>query len=210
MPPSTSARHKEERQHKQLEEILALCQEYVAAGWMTEQQWQTYQRILHQHPDTLEYIAKDIQSSVTKVQRTRDSKPKAVNAKSRCIYLPEEFHQVHATSSSDASLKELFVEMCFYARLGYVQPPCCLKCAYQNSSSTTTTSADAATDCQRWVVWRRDANDMLHPDTLPDNVVFLPCFLAQQLLRSPNQMLRDGYVWDPTQKQLIQSSTTIK
>jgi hypothetical protein len=204
MAPPISVVPKDERHRRpQLEEILALCQEYVAAGWMTEPQFQTYQRILQQHPDTLEYMAQEIQSSVTKVPRTNElPKSPADLMNSRAIYLPEDFHQVCAASS----LKELFVEMCFYARLGYIQPPCCLQCAYRNSSKTSARSS-LESSCTRWVVWRRDANAVLHPDTLAENVVFLSCASAQQLLRSPHPMVRDGFLWDPMQKQLIPSTT---
>jgi hypothetical protein len=186
-----------------LEEILDLCQEYVAAGWMTAAQYQTYQHILHQHPDTLEYVAKDIQDSL--MIRNME-KSTATDPLNRCIYLPQEFHKVR-TSSTDPqhqqqSLKELFVEMCFYARLGYIQPPCCLQCAYQNS----TQNAAATATCSRWVVWRRNAHEILHPDTLPDNIVFLPCSVAQSLLQSPNKTW-DGYFWDSMQKQLIHTTT---
>ena len=184
-----------------------LCKEYVAAGWMTAAQSQTYQRILQQHPETLEYIVKEIQAFSFIGTTTDGSSSLASGANhsstSQCVYLPEEFHKVHSSSNSEnpQSLKELFVEMCFFARLGYIQPPCCLKCAYlQNSHSA----------CTRWVVWRRNANEILHPDTLPDNVVVLPCGSAQQLWQSPHHRTCDGYYWDSRQKQLMHTSSTTK
>ena len=39
-------------------------------------------------------------------------------------------------SRDDDDLSELFVTMCFFARLGFDQPPSCLRCAYRDATTT--------------------------------------------------------------------------
>ncbi len=67
---------------------------------------------------------------------------------------------------------------CFYARLGFVQPPSCLKCAHRKAVKKT----DDGASCNNLVPWRRDANIPLHPDGLGDNLVFVTCETAKRLI----------------------------
>ena len=69
--------------------------------------------------------------------------------------------------------------MCFFARLGLVQPPCCLPCAFEEAKQQPNSAINC---CNNWVVWRRDANLPLHPDTLGDNLVFIRCHAVRRLL----------------------------
>jgi hypothetical protein len=120
-------------------------------------------------------------------------------------------------------IQELFVEMCFFARLGFVQPPCCLQCTYRDCNDTSPTptnnhqnhhrhpnacAAAAASNsskshnvrsCQRWVVWRKDANTLLHPNLLDGNVLIVQCQAAQRLLAGDQV---DGCYWDAENKQV--------
>jgi hypothetical protein len=98
---------------------------------------------------------------------------------------------------TNVSVKQLFVEVCFFARLGCVQPPCCLHCCYQEA--TADTSAVHLT-CNRWVAWRRDANHVYHPDHLDGNVVLMPCHAVRNLLKGKAV---DGHVWDASQHKLL-------
>jgi hypothetical protein len=131
------------------------------------------------------------------------------------IYTPAEFQQWITSSNhgsgSTPNLKELFVEMCFYARLGYIQPPCCLHCTYTDCYSSSASPVQEDDDrmiiekrhtmkstkcskstqqsnipvpllCHRFVIWRKDTNIILHPDTMASNILILPCYLARQLL----------------------------
>jgi len=95
----------------------------------------------------------------------------------------------------EKQLQDLFVEMCFFARLGYVQPPSCLKCAYKQSMSK-----DKACACKGWVVWRKDATTSLHPNRIDGNIVIVQCEQARKLLKGSTV---DGCTWDPDQKLLI-------
>ena len=101
---------------------------------------------------------------------------------------------------------------CFFARLGFVQPPTCLKCAHRASgcgdgnrrnkggegggeSSSSTTSS-----CNRLVPWRRDASIALHPAKLEGNISFITCDTAKSLVNG------DAYPsirWDARHKRLL-------
>ncbi|KAL3809508.1 hypothetical protein ACHAXA_009744 [Cyclostephanos tholiformis] len=122
----------------------------------------------------------------------------------------------------DDIISDFFVTMCFFARLGFVQPPTCLRCAYRSSGcgvgersndsekedarrggrdkgggdfSPTTTSS-----CNELVPWRRDANIPLHPDKLEGNISFITCDTAKSLVNG------DAYPslrWDAKHKRLL-------
>jgi hypothetical protein len=93
-------------------------------------------------------------------------------------------------------IKTLFVEMCFFARLGFVQPPSCLHCSYRESINRKERSAA----CTRWVIWRRNATVVLHPDRISDDlIILLQCRAARQLLRGE---MVDGCCWNAKSKQV--------
>lgn len=96
----------------------------------------------------------------------------------------------------DAAIKEVFVEMCFYARLGFLQPPCCLRCTYNEAKEQR--SVDVT--CRRWVVWRKQTDQPLHPDTLGNNIIMFQCHAVRKLL---NGKPVAGQIWDAKRKQLI-------
>ena len=98
---------------------------------------------------------------------------------------------------SDTRLSELFVETCFFGRLGFVQPPCCLQCVFKESMKGNAPN----TDCTRWVIWRKDAKHVLHPNTLSQNAVAVRCNAAR-LLASGKFV--EGCKWDKTSKVLCQ------
>lgn len=100
---------------------------------------------------------------------------------------------------SQKELSELFVEMSFFARLGFVQPPCCLQCTYRESMK----EAIPNMHCGRWVVWRRNAKLMIHPNQLLDNgnLVVVKCTVARQLLAG--KLIEGGYKWDQELQQLM-------
>lgn len=101
-----------------------------------------------------------------------------------------------AKQIGQGQIEELFVETCFFARLGFVQPPSCLRCSYRESIKNDTTTAK----CNRWVVWRRDANHIIHPKYLSDNTVFVQCHAARLLTAGQSV---DGHQWDASQKIML-------
>jgi hypothetical protein len=98
-------------------------------------------------------------------------------------------------------LQRWFCEMCFFARLGFLQPPCCLQCLHHEAMHQ-----GVHTHCQNMVLWRRNANHKLHPDTLhtPKLMLLVPCTAAKAL--TEGQVVQNDYYWDGKQRRLIQLS----
>ena len=61
------------------------------------------------------------------------------------------------TSISHESLKVLFVEMCVFGRMGFVQPPSCIRCILAKKKKNLPNEFDNR-QCKNLVVWRRNAN----------------------------------------------------
>ena len=97
---------------------------------------------------------------------------------------------------ADSQLQEWFVEMCFFARLGFVQPPSCLKCMYRQAIQKC--SSDGS--CHNWVVWRKHARVLLHPTKLKGNVVLVQCRAISDLL---SQNVVEGHSWDADKTRLL-------
>ena len=93
-----------------------------------------------------------------------------------------------ATQIGEEQMQELFVEMCFFARLGYVQPPCCLRCTYREALK----DGNVQSQCPRWVIWRKDTTQLLHPHQLEGNLLMVQCRAAGKLLAGKKI---DGYNW---------------
>jgi hypothetical protein len=124
-------------------------------------------------------------SSVTNKTNNEQPKPSIVD--------PKEL----SNDLSDDQISELFVETCFFARLGFVQPPCCLQCTYRESMKEAVSNAN----CGRWVIWRRDANHILHPHELCSNAIAVRCHTARKLLAGKSV---ENHKWDKNNKVLIQ------
>lgn len=99
--------------------------------------------------------------------------------------------------------KELFVEMCFFARLGYVQPPCCLHCLYQEAIEKSTKPNH---NCTRWVAFRKDTTIPLHPDFLAENIAFVQCHTVRKLLRGA---VANEFVFDAKQNRFRKARNSI-
>ena len=101
-----------------------------------------------------------------------------------------------AVQFTEQQLHELFVEMCFFARLGYLEPPCCLQCTYRESINKQVPN----TDCNQWVVWRKNAQTLLHPNRLDGNILIVKCHVARKLMAGE---CVEGRIWDKEKKQVI-------
>lgn len=97
---------------------------------------------------------------------------------------------------SEEEVKDLFVEMAFFARLGFVQPPSCLQCVYRESIDKS--SPDRR--CERFVPWRKDANVPIHPHQLKDNIMLVQCQAARSLVEGKQV---ETYHWDKMKRKLI-------
>jgi hypothetical protein len=96
----------------------------------------------------------------------------------------------------DGFIQNMFVEMCFFARLGFVQPPCCLYCAYRESVEKEPPNLE----CDRWVVWRKNALTLLHPHRLQGNLLAVQCQTARLL---SNGQTIQAHSWDKQRKQVV-------
>jgi len=118
-------------------------------------------------------------------------------------------------SLSHEDIEKLFVEMCFYARLTFIQPPCCLQCAYRcarlgssgrdrdgNFPSSIGEDIDPKSTCNNLVVWRINANTshLLDPDKLEGNIILITCSTARALLAGETAQ---EMKWDRKTKTLV-------
>eukprot|EP00536_Pseudo-nitzschia_multiseries_P003672 jgi/Psemu1/186368/e_gw1.57.72.1 len=99
---------------------------------------------------------------------------------------------------SEDSISELFVETCFFARLGFVQPPCCMACTYKEALKGNIPDLK----CQRWVVWRKNAKKIFDPSNntdMGDNAIIVQCQSARKLISGK---IVEHYQWDDRAKVL--------
>jgi hypothetical protein len=97
---------------------------------------------------------------------------------------------------SKEEIKDLFVEVAFFARLGFVQPPSCLQCVYHEGINMGTPDLH----CKRFVPWRKNANTPIHPYHLDDNIVLVRCQAARLLVQGQEV---EKYQWDKVRRQLV-------
>lgn len=133
------------------------------------------------------------------------SQPRSQNVQSKSD-LDEKFHQgryqgvtqlkdLHGIISHE-EVQNIFVEMCTFARMGFVQPTTCLECAYSCSS------CDENPTCGNLLVWRQNAGEehSLQPKTLEGNILFVTCSTAQAWMRGDEAY---GKKWDSKNKLLV-------
>ena len=93
-------------------------------------------------------------------------------------------------------VESLFVEMCFFARLGFLQPPMCLRCLYMESIE----GMEEDSDCKHFCVWRRNANEALNPTSLAGNLCLVECHAARRLIEG-NEVQQ--HYWDHIKRRLV-------
>lgn len=222
--------------HRQSSTLIDLVQQYEAAGWLARRQALEYTRLLHKHPESQEFVAKEIQKAVAAKQKElvvvhaaaavrpmlqKKADPPGTNIRHHSDSLRQEKlneiasprekndpvylepSELKSVITDEVEIKQLFAEMCFFARLGFVQPPSCLRCAYKEGMGQAAAAADKRLPCQRWVVWRKNADLLLHPDTLGDNIIMFQCHVVRKLLAGKQEA---GCAWDTKMKQLVQTS----
>jgi hypothetical protein len=97
---------------------------------------------------------------------------------------------------SEEEIKDLFVDMAFFARLGFLQPPSCLQCVYNEGINKGTPDLH----CKRFVPWRKNANTPIHPYLLDDNIVLIRCQAARSLVKGQEV---EHYQWDKVRRKLV-------
>jgi len=106
-----------------------------------------------------------------------------------------------ANTLGTKELENLFIDMSFYARLGFLQAPSCLRCAYREAhAGTAWKDALASQGCGRLVMWRKDTALPIHPDNLQANAAIVPCQSAKALMRGESV---GGVHWDKTTQKLV-------
>lgn len=78
--------------------------------------------------------------------------------------------------------ERIFVEMCVFARLGFIQPPSCLRCSYNKALKDTVSSIDETdqTPCERIIAWRKDASKKISPVNIQETLTFVKCHDAKE------------------------------
>jgi hypothetical protein len=104
-----------------------------------------------------------------------------------------------SSALSDDDIATLFSETCFFARLGFIQPPCCMHCTYREAMQ----QAVPRLNCKRWVIWRRNANITLNPSNIGENTIAVQCHAARKLIAG-NAV--ESYKWDRTKKIMVETS----
>uniref|UniRef100_A0A7S2JS45 Uncharacterized protein n=1 Tax=Leptocylindrus danicus TaxID=163516 RepID=A0A7S2JS45_9STRA len=117
-------------------------------------------------------------------------------------------------------IEDLFVSMAAFAKLGFVQPPCCLRCAYQccalagddedeeeiddelqlNSQSSPIAANE---NCENLVLWRKNAGVLIQPSCMKDNVIIVKCKVAQALLKGRTV---SQWRWDRASRTMVSQS----
>jgi len=116
-------------------------------------------------------------------------------------------------------VETLFVEMCFFARMGFAQPPCCLACAHavvKHDDDTDGAQKDISDsekrkrrkeeekkimekriDCKRLVLWRKDSKLILRPDNIDHNIMLVTCSAAKRMLQGE---MMNNWKWDESNR----------
>lgn len=144
---------------------------------------------------------------------TSQSAPNQVKTQSKNTFTTEivDLSSNTFTQNIPRSMVEtLFVEMSFFARMGFVQPQCCLQCAYTEISqqsnienqSPAHSNFDTKQDCTHWVIWRKEAqsNRTLRPDSMQGNLMIMTCRSAQTLIEGETV---EGWKWDQDQQIMV-------
>mmetsp|Transcript_22461 Transcript_22461/g.31669 ORF Transcript_22461/g.31669 Transcript_22461/m.31669 type:complete len:213 (+) Transcript_22461:121-759(+) len=129
---------------------------------------------------------------------------KPLHPKIRHVNLPQKLSGVLGYEE----VQNLFAEMCFFARLGFLQPPCCLQCAFDNEKisglhkSSSNEHIHEKVNCNNLVVWRvnADENHHIHPKKLNGNTLIVSCSAAKSWLRGET---KHKMRWDIVANKLI-------
>lgn len=93
---------------------------------------------------------------------------------------------------NQSQIEDLFVSMAAFAKLGFVQPPCCLRCAYRNCAAASDDDVNDDTldptfvvknGCENLVLWRKNAGVLIQPSCMKENVIVVKVCMLLILLR---------------------------
>merc|ERR1719215_1705795 len=95
-------------------------------------------------------------------------------------------------------IEELFVSMIAFSKMGFEQPPCCLKCAYHTSTGDYNSTSSPILTCKNLILWKIDATK----DAMKDNIVIVQCRAADMLIGGKEV---ESWKWDNNSKKLRSS-----
>jgi hypothetical protein len=222
-----SPRNPKNIQKTPLESLKERVSSYQSKGWISQQESRKYKALLNTAPTSnYNHALRDLETQLDMVEEkmsggtmfnkktravenlfsqasTAAYTPTSLAAASDSTFGPNSLTHVDpiinprmlSTTLSEDQIADLFVETCFFARLGFIQPPCCMLCTYRESLQKATPNER----CGRWVVWRRDATKVLHPNQLDGNTVAIKCHAARALLSGQRV---DRYEWNKAKKTL--------
>lgn len=113
----------------------------------------------------------------------------------------------HITDSIENDFKldrneteRVFVEMCVFARLGFLQPPSCVRCVYNSVLKGNLSENDVdQVPCERIIAWRKDANKKIDSENMKGTLTFVKCHDAKKWA---NGHAADNMRWDQVMKKL--------
>jgi hypothetical protein len=171
---------------------------YLKPGNQTTQPQATSQTNHHHLRSVYQKKASSTLAEIPENQQETNQNRNFVSQKNRTVIHQQSPLIVNVESSApvnDDQLQELFVEMCFFARLGYVQPPCCLRCTYREALMDKNENSN----CSRWVIWRKDTSKLLHPHEMKDNLLMVQCRAARRLLGG---QIVNGCKWSANRQEI--------
>lgn len=111
-----------------------------------------------------------------------------------------------STPISDCKLdrndtERVFVEMCVFARLGFLQPQSCLRCVYNSVlQDKVSENVKDQVPCERIIAWRKDANKKIDPENMKEILTFVKCHDAKEWASGRTA---ENMRWNQTTKKLI-------
>lgn len=82
----------------------------------------------------------------------------------------------------------LFADASFFSKLGFLQPPSCIACAYRHAHrGTDYQDAIDAKGRNCLVLWRKGKAIPIHPDYIHSNMLIVTCQTAKNLLRGESE-----------------------
>lgn len=232
-----SSDSKQNNVEESLEAQLSRIAEFVLRKWITEEEEKCLVMLLQRdfgrgnQNGAVRYVRKKLDDIEAKARTTGTKKPvhslestytsndedkkKIMEHETAQLTDLEAVHKIDQSTASKFNLdsdqvSDLFVEMCFFARLGFLQPPCCLYCSFQQCP-TNQKAADEiiqreTKQCHRYIIWRKDAKILLSRKSLAGNMLLIRCCDAQKLILGEEVLSKEtAWRWDFTNQSMIES-----
>lgn len=175
--------------------LLPLIAEYRAKGYITAVEEMDFMKRLEKSPRNPfdQSHVKNIENELRQIAEEHNGiELGKLPQMSKVIFESSDFMD----QADEDTMQHWFVELCFFARLGFLQPPSCLKCLYREAID----GVKPVAGCQNQLMWRKNAKALLHPQRLSGNLCLVECHAVRKLLEG---QIVDSYEWDKEKKELI-------